>query len=71
MQRDVGLAFVPRMCVTEELERGTLASVPVRGLAYTRMLWAIHRRGATLSHASAAFLNILREHARAQGVHGK
>lgn len=71
VQREVGLAFVPRMCVAEELERGALATVPVRGLAYTRMLWAIHRRGGALSPAATAFLKILRGHARAQGVHGK
>lgn len=68
VQKDVGLAFVPQMCVTEELGRGTLATVPVRGLSYTRTLWATHRRGVTLSHAASAFLEVLREHARAQGV---
>jgi DNA-binding transcriptional LysR family regulator len=68
VQKEVGLAFVPRMCVTEELERGTLASVPVRDLSYTRTLWVAHRRGATFSHASTAFLELLREHARAQGI---
>lgn len=64
VQREVGLAFVPRMCVAEELERGTLASVPVRDLTYTRTLWAAHRRGATHSHAASAFLELLREHAK-------
>jgi DNA-binding transcriptional LysR family regulator len=64
VQLNVGLAFVPRMCVREELERGTLASVPVRGLSYTRTLWVTHRRNATHSHAAAAFLSVLRQHAR-------
>ncbi|HEY0375587.1 MAG TPA: LysR substrate-binding domain-containing protein [Pyrinomonadaceae bacterium] len=61
VQKQIGIAFVPRMCVTEELERGTLASIPVRGLTYTRTLWAAHRRGAAFSHAAAAFLKILRD----------
>jgi DNA-binding transcriptional LysR family regulator len=61
VQKEVGLAFVPRMCVTEELERGTLATVVVRGLSYTRTLWVTHRRGTTHSHAAAAFLALLRE----------
>ncbi|MDT5158638.1 MAG: hypothetical protein QOC61_4 [Acidobacteriota bacterium] len=65
VQKQVGLAFVPRMCVSEELERGTLSTVPVRGLTYTRTLWAAHRRGATHSHAAAAFLELLRRHAKA------
>jgi DNA-binding transcriptional LysR family regulator len=65
VQKQVGLAFVPRMCVSEELERGTLSTVPVRGLTYARTLWAAHRRGATHSHAAAAFLELLRRHAKA------
>ena len=64
VQLNVGPAFVPRMCVREELERGTLASVPVRGLTYTRRLWVTHRRNATHSHAAAAFLAALRQQAK-------
>ena len=63
VQKRVGLAFVPRMCVREELERGVLVSVPVRGLSHTRTLWAAHRRGANFSPAAAAFLMVLRLHA--------
>lgn len=59
----IGVAFVPRMCVHEELQRGTLATVAVRGLVYHRTLWAAHRRQATFSHAATAFLEVLREHA--------
>jgi DNA-binding transcriptional LysR family regulator len=61
VQKQIGIAFVPRMCVAEELERGTLTTVPVEGISYHRMLWAAHRRGATHSHAAAAFLSLLRE----------
>ena len=64
VQLNVGLAFVPHMCVREELERGTLATVPVKGLTYARTLWATHRRQATHSHAAAAFLAVLRQHAK-------
>ncbi len=63
-QQRIGLAFVPRMCVREELERGTLATIPVRGLSYTRTIWATHRRGVTFSHAVSAFLEVLRAQAR-------
>jgi DNA-binding transcriptional LysR family regulator len=62
VQKRVGLAFVPRMCVKEELERGVLVTVPVRGLTHNRTLWAAHRRGSNLSPAAAAFLKILKEH---------
>jgi DNA-binding transcriptional LysR family regulator len=64
VQLNVGLAFVPHMCVREELERGTLASVPVEGLNYFRSLWVTHRRKATFSHAAAAFLAVLRQHVK-------
>jgi DNA-binding transcriptional LysR family regulator len=64
VQLNVGLAFVPHMCVREELERGTLATVPVAGLTYVRSLWVTHRRHATFSHATAAFLAVLRQHAK-------
>lgn len=65
VQKQVGIAFVPRMCVAEEIERGTLAAVPVRDLTYERVLWTTHRRGATLSHAASAFLSLLRSRSEA------
>jgi DNA-binding transcriptional LysR family regulator len=64
VQKRAGLAFAPRMCVREELERGVLVTVPVRGLTYTRTLWAAHRRGVSFSPAAAAFLKILKEQAK-------
>jgi len=64
VQLKIGLAFVPRMCVAEELERGSLTSVPVEDLTYVRTLWVTHRRGMTFSHAAHAFLTILHDHAR-------
>ena len=64
VQQQIGIAFVPRMCVREELERGALATVPVRGLTYRRTLWAAHRRGTALSHAAAAFIEVLRAQAK-------
>jgi DNA-binding transcriptional LysR family regulator len=64
VQLKIGLAFVPRMCVAEELERSSLVSVPVEDLTYVRTLWVTHRRGMTFSHAAAAFLAILRQQAK-------
>jgi DNA-binding transcriptional LysR family regulator len=60
-QLKIGLAFVPRMCVADELERGTLVSIPVEDLTYARTLWVTHRREMTFSHAAAAFLAVLRD----------
>ena len=64
VQLKIGLGFVPRMCVAEELERGSLAAVPVQDLTYERTLWVTHRREMTFSHAAAAFLEVLREQAK-------
>jgi len=66
VQLRIGLGFVPRMCVAEELERGTLATVPVKDLTYERTLWVTHRRDMTFSHAAAAFLELLREQTKHQ-----
>jgi len=63
VQLKIGVAFVPRMCVEEELERGTLKSIPVEDLVYERKLFATYRRGIELSDAAAAFLKILRQQA--------
>jgi len=68
VQLKIGLAFVPRMCVSEELERGSLVSVPVQDLTYMRTLWVTHRRGMTFSHAAEAFLEILRDHAKTRAM---
>jgi DNA-binding transcriptional LysR family regulator len=64
VQLNIGLAFVPRMCVREELERGKLATVPVEGLNYYRTLWVTNRRNATYSHAAEAFLKVLKQQAK-------
>ena len=66
VQLKIGLGFVPRMCVAEELERGSLAAVPVQDLTYERTLWVTHRREITFSHAAEAFLELLREQAKKQ-----
>jgi DNA-binding transcriptional LysR family regulator len=66
VQLKIGVAFVPRMCIEEEIDRGTLVLVPVEDLSYVRTLWATRRRGVELAPAAAAFLEILQ--ARAQAV---
>jgi len=56
---NLGLAFVPKMCVQEELARGLLVVVPVEGLRYERTLWAVRRRTDGHSHASQAFMQVI------------
>ncbi len=68
VRKELGLALVPRMCVIEEIENGTLATIPVKGLTYSRTLWAVHRRGSAFSPATLAFLKLLKSHAKAHKI---
>ncbi|MBI4471009.1 MAG: LysR family transcriptional regulator [Acidobacteria bacterium] len=54
-----GIGFVPRMCVDEELARGTLVSVPVKELRYQRTLRVVYLRDRIHSHAGTRFLDLL------------
>jgi DNA-binding transcriptional LysR family regulator len=56
---NLGLAFAPRMCVQEDVERGDLAIIAVEGFRYERTLWAVRRRTDAHSHAVRAFLEII------------
>ena len=56
---NLGLAFTPRMCVQEDVDRGDLAVIPVEGFRYERTLWAVRRRTDAHSHATQAFLEII------------
>ncbi len=56
---NMGLAFVPQMCVQEEVERGELLVVPVEGFRYERTLWAVRRRTDAHSHAAQAFMAVI------------
>jgi DNA-binding transcriptional LysR family regulator len=57
----MGVAFAPRMCLEDELERRELVSVPVRELRIERQLRLIYRKNSTLSAAARAFLQTAQE----------
>jgi DNA-binding transcriptional LysR family regulator len=59
VQDGQGVAFLPRMCVEEELERGLLCEVKVRELHVDRKIRLVYpvRRG--LSHAAKGFLELV------------
>lgn len=56
---NLGLGFVPLMCVQEEVERGEIAAVPVEGFHHERTLWVVRRRTDADSHAAQAFLRVI------------
>lgn len=60
VERGMGVAIVPRMCVEREVERGQLAEVRIREMRLRRDLYLIFRRDRPLSQAARAFIQILR-----------
>ncbi|MGB7435213.1 MAG: LysR substrate-binding domain-containing protein [Candidatus Acidiferrum sp.] len=60
VQMGLGVAIVPRMCVTWEIEHGTLKELKIRQLNMPRHLYMISRRGARLPHAAAEFMRLLK-----------
>ena len=60
VQMGMGVAIVPRMCVTWEVERGSLKEIKIKELNIPRHLYIISRRGARLPHAAAEFIRMLK-----------
>jgi DNA-binding transcriptional LysR family regulator len=60
VERGMGVAIVPRMCVRREVERGQLAEVKIREMRLRRDLFLIFRRDRPLSQATRAFIRLLR-----------
>ncbi len=60
VQRNEGVAFLPRMCVEQELEQGTLREVNVEELYVERQIRLVHPARRALSHAARAFLEVVK-----------
>jgi len=60
VQMGMGVAIVPRMCVTWEIEHSWLKEVKVRQMNIPRHLYMISRRGARLPHAAVEFMHVLK-----------
>ena len=61
VQSRMGVAFVPRMCVEEELASGQLVEVPVRELQVARKIRMVLPAHRKLSHAAKAFVDLVKE----------
>jgi DNA-binding transcriptional LysR family regulator len=62
VQNNEGVAFLPRMCVEQEIEQGLLCEVPVKELHVERKIRLVYPTRRALSHAAAAFLELLHRH---------
>ncbi len=59
VQADMGVAFLPRMCVEQEIEQGLLREVKVKELHVERKIRLIYPTKRALSHAAQAFLEVV------------
>jgi DNA-binding transcriptional LysR family regulator len=60
VQRNEGVAFLPRMCVEQEIEQGGLCEVSVPELRMERPIRLVYPAKRALSHAARAFLELVR-----------
>ncbi|HEX3681203.1 MAG TPA: LysR family transcriptional regulator [Bryobacteraceae bacterium] len=60
VQDNEGLAFLPRMCVEQELKQGLLREVRVRELNVERKIRLVYPARRALSHAAKAFLEVVK-----------
>jgi DNA-binding transcriptional LysR family regulator len=64
VQSNQGVAFMPRMCVGQELEQGTLRAVKVNELNVERKIRLVYPARRALSHAAKAFLEVIQQAAQ-------
>src|ERR1017187_6290367 len=59
VQNGQGVAFLPRMCVEQEIEQGSLCEVRVKEIHVERKIRVVYPTRRALSHAGRAFLDLL------------
>jgi DNA-binding transcriptional LysR family regulator len=60
VQANEGVAFLPRMCVEQEIGLKTLREVAVKELKLARQIRLVHPARRALSHAATAFLDLVK-----------
>lgn len=59
VQRNEGVAFLPRMCVNDEIAQGILHEVRVKEMNVDRKIHLVYPARRALSHAAEAFLELV------------
>ena len=59
VQQDVGLAFVPRITVLQEIADGTLVSIPVQELNMPRETYMVFRKSGYISDSAQQFIDLI------------
>src|SRR5579872_1601587 len=60
VQRNEGVAFLPRMCVEQEIQQATLKEIKVTEISVERKIRLVYPAKRALSHAARAFLELVR-----------
>ena len=63
VQDNEGVAFLPRMCVEQEIEQNLLHEIRVKELHVERKIRLVYPARRALSHAAKAFLEVVKHHA--------
>jgi len=59
VQNNMGVAFLPRMCVEQEIEQQTLFEVRIKEMHVERKIRLVYPTRRALSHAAKAFLEVV------------
>ena len=59
VQSNMGVAFLPRMCVEQEIEQKLLCEVRVKEIHVERKIRLVYPTRRALSHAARAFLEVV------------
>lgn len=59
VQTDIGVAFIPRMCVEPELRQGSLIAIKVKEIDVERKVHLLRHSRRALSYAANAFMELL------------
>jgi DNA-binding transcriptional LysR family regulator len=62
VQRNEGVAFLPRMCVEQEVDQKLLHEIKVPELSVDRKIRLVYPAKRALSHAAKAFLEVVKDH---------
>jgi DNA-binding transcriptional LysR family regulator len=59
VQSNLGVAFLPRMCVEQEIEQGLLNEIGIQEIHVERQIRLVYPTRRALSHAARAFLEVV------------
>jgi DNA-binding transcriptional LysR family regulator len=66
VEMNLGIAFVPKLCVHQELREKKLITRPIVGFRQQRVLRVIYLRDKVLSNAASHFLDVIKSGAQTQ-----